>query len=377
MRSVSALVNDAHIDQSAFEAADAALRSQPRPQARHYLARALALCDLGFPSAARNDLNRAFRLGSSDPAVIEAVLALHDDPGLRMAAARAALTDGHVSSSAVDRAGDTLVGGGVDPLVFGHWSGSTLSGWVASRGAVRPRLWALAADGVRTSVSTEDMPSLDGAQGTTRWRFRAELGAGKSGTLRAVSSMGAAATLAVAKLATPPRPRRRPPIVQPIPTDPGVTIVVPVYGDPGSLSACLASVERQDGPDVFVVVVDDASPNLEVSRLALSFCQGRRRLYLRNATNLGFAASVNAALSRSRRTDILLLNSDVVLPDRALERLRAASHHTPDIGIVAPLSNDAGNASFPDPLAPRPSLPSVDAHRLDGVRRPRQPAGRD
>ena len=136
-----------------------------------------------------------------------------------------------------------------------------------------------------------------------------------------------------------------------------LTVVVPLYGDPESLSRCLGALRRQTFAPLAFVLIDDASPDPEVARLGRNFCRDLGGRYRRREVNAGFADSVNLGLSLCRAGDVLVLNSDVILPDGALERLGRAAHSAADIGIVAPLSNDAGNTTFPDPMRPAPPCP--------------------
>jgi hypothetical protein len=68
-----------------------------------------------------------------------------------------------------------------------------------------------------------------------------------------------------------------------------------------------------------------------------------------NAANLGFVGSVNRALEKVPAGDVLLLNSDTIVPPGFVERLAAVAHSAPDIGTVTPLSNNGDIFSFPTP----------------------------
>ncbi|HSL57244.1 MAG TPA: glycosyltransferase family A protein [Acidimicrobiales bacterium] len=51
-----------------------------------------------------------------------------------------------------------------------------------------------------------------------------------------------------------------------------VRVIVPAYQRSAWLEICLRSLERQDHPDFDVTIVDDASPDPAVSRVAAGFC---------------------------------------------------------------------------------------------------------
>ncbi|MGN6127604.1 MAG: glycosyltransferase family 2 protein, partial [Humibacter sp.] len=96
---------------------------------------------------------------------------------------------------------------------------------------------------------------------------------------------------------------------------PGVTVVVPVYGDLESLSACVEALKTTvDFSRHAVMLVNDVGPDAdEIEAALLEAIDGLDGFeYHRNARNLGFVGTCNRAaleLDRSDR-DILLLNSD-------------------------------------------------------------------
>lgn len=94
------------------------------------------------------------------------------------------------------------------------------------------------------------------------------------------------------------------------------------------------------------MVVDDASS--EASSLDLPQAGGHIvdvRL-VRNETNRGFAASVNLAI-RESACDVILLNTDTLVFDDWIDRLKAAARTRDRIATVTPLSNAATILSYP------------------------------
>jgi GT2 family glycosyltransferase/glycosyltransferase involved in cell wall biosynthesis len=145
----------------------------------------------------------------------------------------------------------------------------------------------------------------------------------------------------------------------------GVAVVMPVHGGRAATLACLDSVFAYTGPGVRIVVVDDASPDPALAA-ALDRLAARRRIVLiRHPVNRGFPASANAGFAACAGRDVVLLNSDVLVPAGWLDRLRAAAYSAPDIGSVTPLSNDASLVSFPGPAGTNPVPTAADAARLD------------
>ena len=89
-----------------------------------------------------------------------------------------------------------------------------------------------------------------------------------------------------------------------------LTVVVPHYGDPSPALNLVRQVQQQGGGDLEILVVDDASPT--------SFPDLPGVTVLRRDSNGGFGAAVNTAASVARGSLIMVLNSDLVLPDRLI-----------------------------------------------------------
>ncbi len=146
---------------------------------------------------------------------------------------------------------------------------------------------------------------------------------------------------------------------------PPVDVVVPVHGGGAVTLDCLETVLAALPRGSRLVVVDDATPDAELVR-ALDGLAARRRIRLiRHGANLGFPASANAGLRACAGRDVVLLNSDTLVPPGWLERLRAAAYAAGDIGSATPLSNDASILSYPGPAGSN-SVPSrAETDRLD------------
>ena len=86
-----------------------------------------------------------------------------------------------------------------------------------------------------------------------------------------------------------------------------------------------------------------------------------------NGRNLGFIGSVNSALERIKQGDILILNSDTIVPRGFIDRLADAARSSPDIGTVTPLSNNGEFVSFPMPNRANPVASRNEIERLDTI----------
>ena len=127
-----------------------------------------------------------------------------------------------------------------------------------------------------------------------------------------------------------------------------IMVVVPIFAGREVTRECLQALAVQvtDRP-VEVVLVDDASPDPDLTQFAQTFSARQNWIYLRNDCNSGFAASVNRGVQTSSAGHILVLNADAILPRDAIGRMLAAAATGKDIGTVVPFSNDGGFTSFP------------------------------
>ena len=126
-----------------------------------------------------------------------------------------------------------------------------------------------------------------------------------------------------------------------------VDIVIPVYRGLTETLACLATVLAHLRPGTRVIVVDDASPDVSLVAALTDLARQRRIRLVRLPTNRGFPAAANAGIAQAKRRDVVLLNSDTLVPPGWLDRLYAAAYSAPGIGTVSPLSNDATILSYP------------------------------
>lgn len=128
-----------------------------------------------------------------------------------------------------------------------------------------------------------------------------------------------------------------------------VTVIIPVYRSLEHVAATLSSVLCADCETAYeVVVVDDCSPEPEVSGLLDQLAQSGHIRLIRNETNQGFVRSCNRAMREDNGRDVVLLNADTIVYDRWLDRLAAPTLAEPDVATVTPLSNNATLASYPN-----------------------------
>lgn len=129
-----------------------------------------------------------------------------------------------------------------------------------------------------------------------------------------------------------------------------VDIVIPVYADAAlTRSAIEAALSALDDDDTRIIVINDASPYPDVDDLMQELVRAgsERLIILHNERNLGFSGTVNRAIEWSARRDVLLLNSDAVVPKGFLSRMKSAAYSHYRVATVTPFSNNAGIYSIP------------------------------
>jgi GT2 family glycosyltransferase len=146
-----------------------------------------------------------------------------------------------------------------------------------------------------------------------------------------------------------------------------VDVIVPVYGSLDLTLACLQSVLADLPRWARVVVVDDASPDPRIGRELAKLAARHRITLLTNAVNHGFPGTANVGMRHDAARDVVLLNSDTLLPPGWLARLRDATYSAPDIGSATPISNDATILSYPSVEQPNAVPDLSETIRLDAL----------
>lgn len=115
---------------------------------------------------------------------------------------------------------------------------------------------------------------------------------------------------------------------------PLVSVVIPCYNYKRFLPEAVASVLGQDGVDLDVVIVDDASTDGSgelASELAATDPRVRAILHSRNA---GHIATYNHGLAQILGDYVVLLSADDVLAPGSLARAAALMERHPEVGLV-------------------------------------------
>ncbi len=241
---------------------------------------------------------------------------------------------------------------------FVEWRDGALQGWFWHPGEAErvPLLTVEAGDGALQVLRLERFAEqIDAEAPLVRPRGFAILAAslppgmlrlrGEDGRHLSGSPIGPPSNL---RSRTARRPSRA---VRPARPAPGPDVVIPVHCDRERTLACIASVRAAllgASREARIVVVDDASPEPALALALDGLAAAGAIVLIRHPVNLGYPASANAGIAACRGRDVVLLNSDTLVPPGCFEALRTAAYSAPDIGSVTPLSNDASIFSYPD-----------------------------
>jgi len=148
---------------------------------------------------------------------------------------------------------------------------------------------------------------------------------------------------------------------------PLVDVIIPVYRGYDDTLSCILSVLTSRNTTPFdLIVIDDASPEPELSGALDRLAEMGLITLLRNERNLGFVGTVNRGMAMHDTRDVLLLNSDTLVFNDWLDRIRA--HGTmPDIATVTPFTNSGTICSYPEFCRDNPSQLEISFSDIDRI----------
>lgn len=351
----------------AFRYADRRCRIPPLPEPHCFVLRAEALFRMGEKSAAIEDLDRALEIAPEDIAANRRMVAWSDGPHQRKAAR--ALLARENDFEVIAKAIKTMRTAGEERFALVTVWDAAVEGWAAWVG--EGRLDVSITGGRDTATASFDPDPFHPL--STRF-----LNAVGFNLARPKSHAPQSVVLAVdgdvfhavrapgnESDVSPSEHRGR--NGQRAPHE-GVTVIVPVYSDHAATKACLDSllVELAETKHR-AIVVNDATPDKRIAQYLGRLAAEPRLAVLTNAKNLGFVGAINRALAQIDGGDIVLLNSDTIVPAGFIARLAAAARSSPDIGTVTPLSNNGEFTSFPVANKSNPLPSPAEIARLDGI----------
>lgn len=123
-------------------------------------------------------------------------------------------------------------------------------------------------------------------------------------------------------------------------------IIIPVYNAPEELRNCLDSlIQHTDLSNNRIIIINDCSPDPGVSAF-LDEIDNPSIVILQNENNLGFVGTVNRGMSYSQY-DVVLLNSDTIVTEKWLEKMKKVAYLDHSIATVTPLTNNGSICSVP------------------------------
>ena len=116
-----------------------------------------------------------------------------------------------------------------------------------------------------------------------------------------------------------------------MPSDPVVTVLMPLYNGEHYVREAVVSILRQSWKDFELLIIDDGST--DTGPEIVTAMRDERIVLLRNPSNMGVAATLNRGLEAARGHYIARMDADdISLPDRLERQVRFMDEH-PDVGI--------------------------------------------
>ena len=346
----------------AFKFADRRCRSL-MPNARDFLMRAEASRVSGYADYATKDLAKALELDPDDVLVNRSVLRSAGSSAREGAALRL-ISNACSDAATLKLAIETMLLSGRRICRSLLKKDGRIVGWLAwaSQGPVRVVLRSESRD-------SECLVFCDESHGlaSSRWSAAAILLEDDPTSSTELSFFLGGQLVDVMTIAPPPRAIERKPKAEwrahcreAAPAM--ITIIVPVFDDYESTKLCIDSL-YQILPSLpnNIIVINDGSNNKKIIDYIKNENNNGKLKLITNDSNLGYARSINIALNCCVNSDVLLVNSDTILPPTAVEGLVNAAYSDKLIGTVTPLSNNGEFTSFPKPneANPLPPVPEI------------------
>ncbi len=109
-----------------------------------------------------------------------------------------------------------------------------------------------------------------------------------------------------------------------------ISIVIPVYGAIELLNQCLISLHRSDLKNYEIICVDDCAP----SNTPYDYDFYDNIIVVKNDGNQGFSNTCNNGVKHAKGEFVLLLNSDTIVTNGAIENALTKLKSDPKIGLV-------------------------------------------
>jgi GT2 family glycosyltransferase len=108
-----------------------------------------------------------------------------------------------------------------------------------------------------------------------------------------------------------------------------VSVIVPLYNNPGQAAECLGAIGAPRGPEMEVIAVDDGSTD---GTPAIAQAAGARLVRLER--NSGPAAARNAGAQAASGEVLLFVDQDVVVPPGVIDRVARTMEQRPELAAL-------------------------------------------
>jgi len=127
-----------------------------------------------------------------------------------------------------------------------------------------------------------------------------------------------------------------------------IDVVIPVYKGLDETENCIKSVIKSRNDMFFnIIIINDDSPDENMQSMLEKYAGLYNITLLVNKNNLGFTGTVNRGMRINLDHDIILLNSDTIVPDLWVDKISRAIESNKRIGTLTVLSNRATICSLP------------------------------
>src|SRR6266571_3056200 len=125
----------------------------------------------------------------------------------------------------------------------------------------------------------------------------------------------------------------------------GISIIIVSYNNLAETTKpCLESIfQHAAGWNYEVIAVDNKSGDGTRDYLKQTAEKQPSLRWIGNQSNVGYAAANNIGIGKARGEVLVLLNSDTEITPQSLTGLAAFLKQHPDVGLVGPVTNSAGN----------------------------------
>lgn len=151
-----------------------------------------------------------------------------------------------------------------------------------------------------------------------------------------------------------------------------IDLIIPVYNGYRFFERLFSTIGQTE-MNYRLIIIDDKSPDDRVYPYLKEYAEGKDNvILLQNENNLGFVKTVNRGLSLATN-HVALINTDIELPERWLERLMLPILKDQSIASTTPYTTCGTICSFPDFLKDNSLFLGLNVDEIDSCFKPIDP----